>query len=146
MGWREEKGLGEQRVKDIFDQAGLTSFFRPNTFGLHTEVYGLSFITEVWVDPKATKSGQIGIPVSSLTSIQASLWAHVLEDSVWLTTISQLKTFVHEVKPDVTFTQGWQNNIKVFLYPDFLILPRIFHRIDNSNPLKLRKLVCQMLK
>jgi hypothetical protein len=70
---------------------------------------------------------------SGLEKTRANLWAHVLCDSIWITTTKKLRWYVKCHKPIAEVKQGGDKNAHIKLYQSCQILPDVFSRIDNQD-------------
>ena len=123
-------------------------------YDIETVTAPLVFTTEVKYDLYATRSGNIAIETwnpksnrpSGLSITRADFWCHVLQDSVWLTPVEELRRFVDETPPLRTIEKGGDGNATILLFQRDVILPRAFVRIDDISPKKLRELVWKHFK
>ena len=110
------------------------------------------FTVEVKYDEMQSKTGNIAIEIynprsgkpSGLTATRATLWCHVLQDSVWITSVDKLKKFCEEITPFKSFNSVGDGNASILLYKTEDIL-EIFERIDECNSESLlRKINSQL--
>lgn len=98
---------------------------------------------EIKYDIYAARSGNIAIEYfnpktckpSGITATEADFWVHVLtgESGIWITSVSQLKSFIDNNKPHKVIEAGGDNNAALYLYKKEVILP-VFNRLDSFNP------------
>jgi hypothetical protein len=108
------------------------------SLGNHDQIW---FTTEVKYDIYEATSNNIAIEVenseldkpSGLEKTRANLWAHVLCDSIWITTTKKLRWYVKCHKPIAEVKQGGDKNAHIKLYQSCQILPDVFSRIDNQD-------------
>jgi len=147
-------GSAEALVCGLFERCGLKNdIMSPRDanrawWDICTCGRGLHFTTEVKFDVYERKSGNIALEVanpkkkmpSGLGITKAVFWAHVLvDDVVWLTTVKQLRQYVADTKPHKHIKVGGDKNAELYLYKSSIILPAIFHRVDNILPEQLFK-------
>tara|TARA_R100000315_G_C5234294_1_gene145562 strand:- start:497 stop:1000 length:504 start_codon:yes stop_codon:yes gene_type:complete len=111
------------------------------------------FTVEVKYDEMQSKTGNIAIEIynprsgkpSGLTATKASLWCHVLQDSIWITSIDELKKFCEDVPPFKSFNSVGDGNASILLYKTEDIL-KIFERIDKCSKIQLQQKIHSLLK
>tara|TARA_S200000501_G_C20508865_1_gene605963 strand:- start:5 stop:502 length:498 start_codon:yes stop_codon:yes gene_type:complete len=111
------------------------------------------FTVEVKYDEMQSKTGNIAIEIynprsgkpSGLTATKATLWCHVLQDSVWITSVDKLKKFCEETTPFKMFSSAGDGNAAILLYKTDDILT-IFERIDKCSQESLRTIIDSQLK
>ena len=98
------------------------------------------FTVEVKYDEMQAKTGNIAIEIynpksakpSGLTATKATLWCHVLQGSIWITSVDKLKKFCEDKTPFKSFNSVGDGNASILLYKTDDIL-EIFERVDNSS-------------
>ena len=118
-------------------------------YDIETTTAPLVFTTEVKHDIYEARSGNIAIEIwnpksnkpSGLSITRADFWCHVLQNSVWLTPVQDLRRFVDSVKPLRKIDKGGDGNATILLYKREIILPEIFVRIDDISSKQLRELI-----
>lgn len=137
-----KRNLGRQRIAQnyiirMLDRSGVKaapifvdeyhiSFHNPKSWNLSKKQSSIFVYFEtshnihipIWNNSKNEPMG-----IKSTTS---DLWAHVFADSIWLCRSSDLRNFLFVEPNDKVI----QDNTKLVYTPD-VILPAIFHRIDN---------------
>ena len=111
------------------------------------------FTVEVKYDEMQGKTGNIAIEIynsrsgkpSGLTATKASLWCHVLKDSVWITSVDKLKKFCDDTPPFKSFNSAGDGNASILLYKTEDILT-IFERIDGCQSKELNNKIHSQLK
>jgi len=111
------------------------------------------FTVEVKYDEMQSKTGNIAIEIynprsgkpSGLTATKATLWCHVLQDSVWITSVDKLKKFCEEITPFKSFNSVGDGNASILLYKTEDIL-EIFERIDECKTEELHKKISSLLR
>lgn len=106
------------------------------------------FTVEVKYDEMQAKTGNIAIEFynskldrpSGLSATKADLWCHVLQDSVWITSVDKLKKFCKDVSPFKSFNYAGDGNASILLYKTEDIL-EIFDNISNCDEEKLIKTI-----
>jgi hypothetical protein len=149
---------GEVRVKTVLEESGIPTEFNDDKdlkpyFDLISEFHPRDFTTEVKNDEMSLKTGNIAIEIynprsnhpSGLYITKANLWAHLVGDAVWITSVTNLKQFFKSTPPYRTIKRAGDRNATVVLYQMSDILPPIFCRIDQSTPRKVRNLICRLL-
>jgi hypothetical protein len=97
------------------------------------------FTIEVKNDIYEQKSNNIAIEVgnselnkpSGLEKTKADLWAHVLCDSIWITTTKKLRSYVESQEPVKELKNAGDKNAHIRIYPSYQILPEVFYRLDK---------------
>ena len=110
------------------------------------------FTVEVKYDEMQAKTGNIAIEIynpksakaSGLTATKATLWCHVLQGSVWITSVDKLKKFCEDTPPFKSFNSVGDGNASILLYKTEDIL-KIFERIDECSETELNKKINSML-
>ena len=98
------------------------------------------FTVEVKYDEMQAKTGNIAIEIynprsakpSGLTATKATLWCHVLQDSIWITSVNKLKRFCEDTPAFKSFNSVGDGNASILLYKTKDILS-IFKRIDGCS-------------
>lgn len=111
------------------------------------------FTVEVKYDEMQSKTGNIAIEIynprsgkpSGLTATKATLWCHVLQDSVWITSVDELKKFCEDTPPFKSFNSVGDGNASILLYKTEHIL-EIFERIDKCPNQEIQQKINSMLK
>ena len=111
------------------------------------------FTVEVKYDEMQAKTGNIAIEIynprsakpSGLTATKATLWCHVLQDSVWITSVEKLKKFCEDTPPFKSFNSVGDGNASILLYKTEDILT-IFERIDKCSEEEAWKAIHGFLK
>lgn len=107
--------------------------------------------TEVKFDVYAKKSGNIAIEIgnttyketrpSGITKTKATLWAHIIDDTIWLCRTSYLHDFVKFVSPKREIKDAGDGNAHIYLYDVKELLRAIFRRVDDKTPNKAREII-----
>jgi len=111
------------------------------------------FTVEVKYDDMQSKTGNIAIEIrnskadkpSGLYATKADLWCHVLQDSVWITSVDTLKEFCKDTPPFKSFNAAGDGNASILLYKTEDIL-EIFERIDECNSESLQRKINSQLQ
>ena len=111
------------------------------------------FTVEVKYDEMQAKTGNIAIEIynprsakpSGLTATKATLWCHVLQDSIWITSVEKLKSFCENTSPFKSFNSVGDGNASILLYKTQDIL-EIFERIDECHQTQLHLKIGSLLK
>lgn len=111
------------------------------------------FTVEVKYDEMQSKTGNIAIEIynprsakpSGLTATKATLWCHVLQGSVWITSVDKLKKFCEDTPPFKSFNSVGDGNASILLYKTEDIL-EIFERIDKCHQEQLQSKINSLLK
>ncbi len=111
------------------------------------------FTVEVKYDEMQAKTGNIAIEIynprsgkpSGLTATKATLWCHVLQGSVWITSVEKLKKFCEQAPPFKSFNSVGDGNASILLYKTEDIL-KIFERIDECEPETMVEIIHSQLK
>ena len=111
------------------------------------------FTVEVKYDEMQAKTGNIAIEIynprsgkpSGLTATKATLWCHVLQDSVWITSVEALRKFCEETPPFKLFSSAGDGNAAILLYKTEDIL-EIFERIDGCSEEEMAQTIQSFLK
>ena len=110
------------------------------------------FTIEVKYDEMQSKTGNVAIEIynprsakpSGLSATKANLWCHVLQDSVWITSVDKLKKFCEETVPFKSFNSAGDGNASILLYKTDDIL-KIFERIDECQQKQLHNKIHTLL-
>jgi len=139
---------GENKVADILQKVGMTCAINTEIdelsyFDLLVNWNDICFTIEVKNDKYASKSGNIAIEVrnskqnkeSGLNVTKADLWAHIVDDEVWITSVKKLKKFVEENEPYRYIENAGDGNANIVLYKVAKILPVIFICLTDNDEL-----------
>ena len=107
---------------------------------------------EVKYDEMEAKTGNIAIEIynprsgkpSGLTATKADLWCHVLQGSVWITSVKELRKFCKETPPVKMFSSAGDGNAAILLYKTKDIL-EIFERIDGCQKKQIHQKISSLL-
>tara|TARA_Y100001938_G_scaffold150868_1_gene243974 strand:+ start:661 stop:1164 length:504 start_codon:yes stop_codon:yes gene_type:complete len=111
------------------------------------------FTVEVKYDEMQAKTGNIAIEIynprsgkpSGLTATKADLWCHVLQESVWITSVKELRKFCKETPPFKMFSSAGDGNAAILLYKTKDIL-EIFERIDECKTEEISSKINSLLR
>ncbi len=112
-----------------------------------------AFTVEVKYDEMQAKTGNIAIEIynprsakaSGLTATKATFWCHVLQDSVWISSVEKLKKFCEDNPPFKSFNSVGDGNASILLYKTDDIL-KIFERIDKCSQKELKSKIHSLLR
>lgn len=72
---------------------------------------------------------------SGLNITKADIWSYMLMDegnpTIWFANVPKLKNFIQTVKPFKTIQKGGDGNASLYLYSASVILPAVFHQMNN---------------
>ena len=111
------------------------------------------FTVEVKYDEMQAKTGNIAIEIynpksaktSGLTATKATLWCHVLQESIWITSVKKLKKFCEDTVPFKSFNSVGDGNASILLYKTEDILT-IFERIDKCGEQQMVTKISSLLE
>lgn len=153
--------FGERKIVEILDLAGISS--KLNTSKKINELIqydiecwlpcGHIFTIESKFDKMQKRTGNLAIEhfntkkvkPSGISATTADLWAVVLADGVYLTSVDWLRKYCEENKPKKEIHCGGDDNAALWLYNSDEILQRIFFRIDNLSRLDLVTIILTLL-
>lgn len=107
--------------------------------------------TEVKYDVYAKKSRNLAIEVgnttyqetrpSGITKTKATLWAHIIDDTIWLCRSNDLRDFVKYVTPKREIKNAGDGNAHIYLYDVKELLKAIFKRLDDKTPAIAKEII-----
>lgn len=119
----------------------------------HYDIYVDNFSVKIEVknDEYAKKSGNIAIEVfnpksnkaSGLYITQADIWAHVLDDEIWISSPEKMKNFINSKKPLRIIEKAGDGNATILLYRKDEILDEIFTRVDELDKEQFDKAISE---
>lgn len=153
MGFLRDRSQGEEGadfVREIFESAGL-DVQRNDSRSLSTlklwdfRLSGpLTAHIETKHDLREASTGNLAVEFfnprsakqSGLTATTASLWVVVLRQprSAWIASVSELRYWVECTEPTRTVERAGDGNASIRLFPNWQILPGVFHRLDGLSP------------
>lgn len=137
---REQGKQGEALVIEYFEAIGCICKTNEQKFSLFDlTIYPYDLTVEVKNDLRAHKTGNIAIEIrntkknepSGLYGTTADLWAHIVNDEIFLIEVIVLKNLIESTKPLRKIYSGGDNNSNILLYKkDFL---KYFYSINNEK-------------
>jgi hypothetical protein len=154
---------GEKYVKQSLVSAKIEcEFNEDSTKRLDYDLAGKfgkkKFTIEVKLDFMAARTGNIAIEYynsskgekSGVDATKATIWAHIIMDegnpTIWLTSVKSLKSYIKNNTPFRTVSAAGDGNAELHLYKSDIILPAIFHRIDNISEEQKKKIIKELIK
>lgn len=148
---------GEQKVIDLLKQCNIVcTSNKTSNYDLYCTwcLYPTTFTIEVKNDIYAYISGNIAIEVfnprirrkSGLMITKADLWIQIIDQGVYITDVSLLKTFVLYNKPIKVIKRGGDNNATLHLYAMKHILPVVFIDINKLPVKKMQQVIQRLIK
>lgn len=154
---------GEKFVQQLFEKAGIECAKNNDTdtrleHDLVCKIGRTKFTCEVKFDVMAQRTGNIAIEYhntkkdtpSGLNATKANIWAHLIYDDsnkvVFVTSVAKLRDFCSKNTPKRVIKNGGDKNANLLLFECDVILPSIFHRIENIESDKVGKIIKELLK
>lgn len=153
--------FGESYVQKLLRNAGITS--RPNKaksrkeltkWDLEADLDGREFHLEVKFDLMESQTGNVAVEYyntrlakpSGIAATASDLWVYVFQPlSAFVARTADLRSFCESVKPSRTIASGGDDNAALWLYSRDVILPAVFHPMDDLTPQELRFLLNELL-
>lgn len=153
----------EKFVVQVFEQAGISCVKNPDVntrleHDLDCKIGRTKFTTEVKFDVMAQRTGNIAIEYhntkkdapSGLNATKANIWAHILYDdsnkTLWITSVAKLKDYCNKNTPKKVVKNAGDKNANLLIFSCDVILPDIFHRVENVDSKTINKIVKELLK
>ncbi len=144
----------------LYEKAGIAATirrYRSDEADIDAVLYGHPFTTEVKRDQRHALTGNLAIEFyntrsgqsSGLDSSASDLWVVVLEPkgqmTAWVCRTELLRQFVARVAPLRTVMAAGDGNAAIKLYAADVLLPAVFHRLDDLQPGELRQQLVELL-
>jgi len=140
---------GENQVVELLEALGVictrnTKRGQLLYYDIQCQYQNLVFTIEIKNDLMAQKTGNIAIEIfnskklskSGVQATRANLWAHIINNKVWLTSVAKLKHYIDTMPPHRIIENGGDNNATLLLYKIDNIVPDIFislHKATQDN-------------
>lgn len=153
--------FGEVYTQKLLRNAGLPTKLNEDRsrerlieWDIESELGGRPFRIEVKFDQMEQKTGNVAVEFynvklgkpSGIDATVADLWVFVFQGmSAFVARTADLRSFCKTVKPFRHIPCGGDNNAALMLYSRDVILPAVFHPMDDLNPEELKGLLSGLL-